>query len=284
MVFHHNIALQHNIWLEMRKFLAKRQVTLVVHERRRAVYRLTKSLFTDENEKQTAPEMAHDILSKGNTRTHQFTEHGQALLSQQNKYQYGSYATKKVAHNIPMRLKNSAQELNGRPGQCCQNFVYVYKHIAKNYGLNEHEKLSYVHSLVSKHAHREYIERVRPHLTPYSDAIEEIERDYNSAVQQTRVKNHLSNSHISSYVTTDVNTDADLEILYKRILTMSRQVPPSHRGHAHKIEFLRSAVTDNKWAIKRLSRIATSNLSFQELYAELEIAVQLNRESKAGAA
>lgn len=65
---------------------------------------------------------------------------------------------------------------------------------------------------------------------------------------------------------------------------MSRHVPPSHRGDAHKIEFLRAAVIGNAWATKPLSRIATKHVSFQSLYDKLEIAVQINRESKAAVA
>ena len=54
----------------------------------------------------------------------------------------------------------------------------------------------------------------------------------------------------------------------------------SHRGNAHKIEFLRSAVFGYEWATELLSRIATHGFSFQQQYGELESALQLNKESK----
>lgn len=106
-------------------------------------------------------------------------------------------------------------------------------------------------------------------------------KEYNSVVRQTRIKNHLSGLRIERFVKDDVNTAAALVVVCKRILTMSRQVPESHRGDPHKIEFLCNAVVGHQWAKEPLSRIATAGLSFQQLYAELEIAVQLERENMA---
>lgn len=65
---------------------------------------------------------------------------------------------------------------------------------------------------------------------------------------------------------------------------MSRQVQESHRGDAHKIEFLCYALVDYAWVKEPLSSVATGGLSLQQLSAELKIAVQLERESAAAAA
>lgn len=50
---------------------------------------------------------------------------------------------------------------------------------------------------------------------------------------------------------------------------MSRQVPITHRGDAHKIESLLHAVLGHQWAREPLNRIATAGLSFQQPYSEL---------------
>lgn len=92
-------------------------------------------------------------------------------------------------------------------------------------------------------------------------------------VQQTRVNNHLNNLCISNYFTSEVGTSAALSIVYKRIVNLSRYVPPSHPDDAYKMEFLRISAIGNEWATESLSRISTSKLSYQEMYAELEIAV-----------
>lgn len=283
MVFHADIAPWPNIWSEMRKFLAQRQVNLIVHERRRAVYTLANSIFPDENETRIALEMAHNLLSTGQNRetrapSDQQTHHHNADMT------YGSYMKEKAAHNVAMRLKDYEQKFSGDLGQCWQDFVDNYEQISEDYNLNEEQKLQYLHNLMSKDAHRFYLEKVKPNAKTYVDAVIMIDKEYNSVVRQTRVKNHLSSLRLATYITSEVDTAAALAIVYKRILSMSRQVPPSHRGDAHKIEFLRAAVIGNDWATEPLSRIATNNLSFQSLYAELEIAVQLNRESKAAMA
>ena len=53
------------------------------------------------------------------------------------------------------------------------------------------------------------------------------------------------------------------------MINFSPQVPISHRGNAHRIEFLRNAVVGYEWATEPLSRIAPQGLPFQELYGEL---------------
>lgn len=60
---------------------------------------------------------------------------------------------------------------------------------------------------------------------------------------------------------------------------MVRQVLDSNRGDAHKIAFLRKALIECVWPKEFLSLIATAGLSFQQLYAELEITAQLERET-----
>lgn len=72
--------------------------------------------------------------------------------------------------------------------------------------------------------------------------------------------------------------------VYKCILAISRQVPQFHRGDPHEIKFIRKVVIGHTWALGPLGRIATAGLTFQQLYAELQIAVQLGRESIAAVA
>ena len=52
------------------------------------------------------------------------------------------------------------------------------------------------------------------------------------------------------------------------------------RIDAHKLEFLRNAVVGASWSREPLGRVATHNLSFQQLYGELEAALQLEKEAK----
>lgn len=63
------------------------------------------------------------------------------------------------------------------------------------------------------------------------------------------------------------------------ITKLSPQVPASHRGDAHMMAFLRNPTAGCPWATLPLIRIATHNLSFQELYGELEAALHLQLEA-----
>lgn len=60
---------------------------------------------------------------------------------------------------------------------------------------------------------------------------------------------------------------------------MSWKVPESHFEDTHKTEFLCHALVGHARGKKPLSRVATAEISFQQLYAELKIGVQLERKS-----
>lgn len=98
-------------------------------------------------------------------------------------------------------------------------------------------------------------------------------------VRRTRVENHFNSLRVDQFIECNHDASAALEKVYKRILSMSRQVPKSHRGDSHKNEFPRGAVIGFALDKGPLSRLANANLSFQQLYSELKISVQLKRES-----
>lgn len=77
-----------------------------------------------------------------------------------------------------------------------------------------------------------------------------------------------------------MEVSAGLSKVYKLILKLSQPAPPSHRGDAHRIEFLRKAVLSYQWAHEPLLRVAMHNISFQQLYRELEASLQLNKEAQ----
>lgn len=107
-----------------------------------------------------------------------------------------------------------------------------------------------------------------------------IDEEYNYPVRQARVKNFLNSLRVHDYIADKVDAAMALAKVYKLILKLSRQVPASHRGDAHRIEFLRRAVIGYDWSREPLSRVATNGLTFQQLYGELEAAVHLDKDSK----
>lgn len=55
-------------------------------------------------------------------------------------------------------------------------------------------------------------------------------------------------------------------------------MPQSHRGEAHNVQTLRSAVAGNIWATEPIICVATHGRSFQLLYVELEAVIRLHHE------
>lgn len=72
----------------------------------------------------------------------------------------------------------------------------------------------------------------------------------------------------------------DLTRAYNKILKISRQVPRTERGDAHRIEYLLRAGIVADWFREPISRVGNNGLSFQKLYGELEDAVKPEKESK----
>ena len=135
--------------------------------------------------------------------------------------------------------------------------------------MNATQKLQYLYNIKGGDAKRFYLNVVMPNFNTYNQAIDLIRQEYNSVVRQNRVKNVLNQLRLQEKLGDNQDEREAPAKLYKIITKLSLQVPPSHRGNAHKIQFLRNAVVGCEWATEPLSRIATHNLSFQQLYGEL---------------
>lgn len=66
----------------------------------------------------------------------------------------------------------------------------------------------------------------------------------------------------------------------KTILKVSSQCPNTLRRGAHKIEHLTAAIVACEWAREPFSSLASHQPTYQQLYGELESALQLYKESK----
>lgn len=142
--------------------------------------------------------------------------------------------------------------------------------ISFDYNLTPPQKLKYMQNIVTKDAQRFYIDKLKAYANISEQAVNLIGEKYNAPVRQARVKNFLNSLRVHYDIGDKVDGATALEKVYKLILKLSRQVPASHRGDAHRIEFLRSAVIGYNWYREPLSRVATNDLSFQQLYGELQ--------------
>ena len=190
----------------------------------------------------------------------------------------------RIAHNVAMRFKDESAKFSGHIGQSWQEFVDEYLQVTRDYELSPTQRLNYLHNLLAGDAKRFYLDHVQPYAANYQQAIEMVNKEYNSNVRQNRVKNYLNSLRISQFAGEGLDELACLEKCYKVITKLARQVPKAFQGDAHRVEFLRGAVVGSTWATEPLSRIATHSLDFQKLYGELEAALNLERESKRAAA
>lgn len=94
------------------------------------------------------------------------------------------------------------------------------------------------------------------------------------------MKNYLNGLRMGKFSGEGLDESKALEKVYKLITKLSPQVPQSHRGPAHKVEFLCNETVGLSWATEPLSRIATHSLYFQQIYGELEAALHLKNEAK----
>ena len=159
-------------------------------------------------------------------------------------------------------------------------YVDDYLQVCRDYNLSPPQRLQFLHNLLRGDAKRYYLDKIDGYATSFQQAIQMLEEEYNSPVRQTRVKNYLNSLRVTAFAAEGKEMSAALALTYKSIIKLSRQAPRSHQGDAHKVEFLRNAVIGMSWSSEPLSRVATHQLTFQQLYSELEAALQLDKESK----
>lgn len=273
-----------SVWVQLRNFLDARGAEIQQHSSRRVIMTLAHGLYDEPEERDAAVEMAQLIQASSRRVRSDLRNPEPSPLpvnvppAQGNSNVQGFQG--RLAHDVGMRLKDADKKFSGELGECWMEFVDDYQQVAIDYNLSPPQKLQYIHNLLSKDAKRFYLERVATYAQTFQQAVDMVNQEYNSPVRQTRVKNYLNSLRVSEFVKKGDEKSAALAKVYRLITKLSRQVPASHRGDAHKIEFLRNATVGYTWSHEPLSRVATHGLSFQMLYGELEAALQLDKEAK----
>ena len=270
------------VHIELRDFLDSRGANLQQHSSHRVINTLAHGLYEETEDTQAAMEMARAIIAAGRRPRTDLNNQpaSQSSAPYRTTETLGTHASVgKPAHNIAMRPKERDKKFSGDLGESWMEFVDEYSQISRGYNLNPSQKLQYLDNLLNGDAKRYYLDKVDGYASSFQQAVSMLENEYNSPVRQTRVKNYLNSLRVSSYITQGVESSAALSKIYNSVIKLSRQAPRSHQGDAHKVEFLRNAVVGMPWSNEPLSRVATHNLTFQQLYAELEAALQLDKEA-----
>lgn len=154
------------------------------HSSRRIVNQLVVSLYAESEDQNLALDLAKGFLNRG-------VRHTSASAPEFTESKGGEFQ-ERIAHNFAMRLKDSDAKFHGDLEQFWHEYVDGYNQLFLNYNLSDKQKMQYLHNLLSKDALRFYLDRVQPFTVTYQQAIDAIDREYNSAVRQTRIKNYLN--------------------------------------------------------------------------------------------
>lgn len=82
-------------------------------------------------------------------------------------------------------------------------------------------------------------------------------------------------------MSTVMDETAVLAKIYAEVERISPQFPMIHKRFDHLVMFIRCALSSRTWSHPALQRVASQDLSLQQLYGELELALQLHREGNA---
>lgn len=261
----------------LRDWLLAKGATLERHRSGRIMMQLV-GIYSDAEDKIAAEDIVNKIISAGRRASKaEDNAPGPVAASTSAPDTHSQY---KIAQGISMRFKDKDSKFSGALGERWMDYVAEYQQVARDFGLSASQRKQYLHNLLRDDAKRFYLDRIDNDVSLYSEAVRLIEDEYNSIVRQNRVKNFLSSLRISGYTKEGMDELAALEKVYKIVTKLSSQVPSAYRGETHKIEFLRNATVGYDWATQPLSRVATHNLSFQQLYGELEFQLHLAREAK----
>lgn len=129
-------------------------------------------------------------------------------------------------------------------------------------------------------AKRYYLDKIDSYAISFQQVTKMLEEEYNSDVRQARVKTYLNSLRVTTFIANCMESFVALAQIYNSTIKLSGQVSRQHQGDSHKVEFLRNVVFSMSWSKEPLSTVVTHNLTFQEVYSELEAALQLEKESK----
>lgn len=150
--------------------------------------------------------------------------------------------------------------------------------MARDFSLTNEQKLMFMYDIFAGEAMRFFDSNVDGKVETISEAVLLMNKQYNSTTRQTAVQNRLTHLRHGKLVAKEMGNKEALEHIYETITKLSPQLPINYRDDSHKRDYLRVSVVGIPWARPPLGRLATVNMSFEQLYAELVCSLQLEEE------
>ena len=99
-----------------------------------------------------------------------------------------------------MRLRENEKTFFGDLGESWMGYVDDFLQLSRDYSLTPSQKLKYLHNLLQGDEKRHYLNKIDGYPTSFQQAIEMLEREYNSPVRQNRVENCLNSLRVTNFV------------------------------------------------------------------------------------
>jgi len=281
-LFDDDVAAYPILYQELCAWLNARGADLGSHSSGHVIYLLANRLYTDEEDRGEANYLASQLLQQYALRGGAGrAARGDAAAPSQASAAGQPTPFDSLADLVEERYGGDADKFSGAPDQAVHEYIADYQRVCFDYRLTHAQRLQYMHNIFAGEAKQFYDIHVEGDVVTFAEAVQKLNDEYNSPARQEAVKWELASLRVSILVAKGQTEKAALTSVHQKISKLAPQLPPSHRGDAHKIDFLHHAVVGMPWAFQSLCRIATSGLSFSQLYDELSLALQLHEEARA---
>ena len=186
----------------------------------------------------------------------------------------------KIAHNIAIRFKDKYDKFSGDIYENWKNYLSEYLNECSDYSVPIEKRVQFRYHVLKDDARSFYDEKIQGRVFNVGEACTLMDKEYNSYTRQVRIRNEVCHLRVSTMRTADGDEIEALQNIHSKITKLYMLGPSAYRTESHKIDYLRNAVTGTTWATAPLSRMSTTNMKYQELYARLESSIQHEKDTK----
>lgn len=261
----------------LKDWLEKHGVTIENHSSNRIIPRLCMTIFK-QSDQTTGLNCIKEYRKTG--ATSKSIDHEPKVIERTTSNYSKEENTSKIAHNIAIRFKDKSAKFSGNIYENWKSYLSEYLNACSDYSVPIEKRVQFMYHILREDARNFFDEKIQGRIFSFGEACNLMDREYNSYTRQSRIRNELSRLRIA---TTKGSEDDDIEALqhiHSKISKLYLLGPPAYRTESHKIDYLRNAVIGTTWAAGPLSRMSTTCMTYQELYAQLESSIQNEKDTK----
>lgn len=271
LLFHPKLLELPVIYQMLRDFLKKKGATFKPHPSKRVMPILCNTLF-EGSDLELGMQHIRDYQS------------GKVISNEIEKTSFARPSeienNTKTAHNMALRFKDEKSKFTGAIGESWSDYLNEYLYACNDYSVTNDKRLQYLYHILKDDAKNFYNDNIKGKVSSFQETCAIMNDEYNSFTRQSRIRNHLNRLRVTEYMTKGHNDTQALELVHRTICKLHKQGPLSYRSEAHKIDYLRNAVMGMTWARDPLCRIAPMQLTYQQLYSQLEASIQQMKDEK----